>query len=160
MESKTSNLLKVLSKRYDKLFAKKHKSQKVLTELESLKLAIQSINVLDVLDPFIDIEKGSIMVDNISEIKKVTTAKLNLKQLEYIPTLELLMLDSWKKQYGGAKSKAFYETSKPETVEEEINNIADSTPKLEIPSEEPIEEEQIENSEEETSKTNETERTE
>ena len=40
MESKTSNLLKVLSKRYDKLFAKKHKSQKVLTELESLKLEI------------------------------------------------------------------------------------------------------------------------
>ena len=157
MESKTSNLLKVLSKRYDKLFAKKHKSQKVLTELESLKLAIQSINVLD---PFIEIEKGTLMVDNISEIKKVTTAKLNLKQLEYIPTLELLMLDSWKKQYGGAKSKTFYETSKPETVEEEINNIADSTPKLEIPSEEITEEEQIENFAEETSQTNETERTE
>ena len=121
---------------------------------------VVSINVLDVLDPFIDIEKGSIMVDNISEIKKVTTAKLNLKQLEYIPTLELLMLDSWKKQYGGAKSKTFYETPKQETVEEEINNIADSTPKLEIPSEESIEEEQIENSEEETSQTNETERTE
>lgn len=98
MTDRTTKLFNKLIAQYNELYKKKHKSEALMRQLEALGFAIQSIEVLSEIEQYLGVNKINVITD-LSD-KPITKATLNTDRAANIPTLDLMLLDAWQKEYG------------------------------------------------------------